>query len=217
MTANSQFDGIGNHLSRHQRRPHARCAHGNAIGYHNGIEINRRTSRCLDALAQRRCQRSQVHVAGCDIAPGVDDGNQGLFELPVGQTGCPQHGACGCSFMAVTECVRHDRSAPGRCDATRARVVGSVIMRTEFRRHADVDVQRCPDLIGVGLLKRPLVSWVIGLFGFRLLHGSVLVHGKKKTPLFRERGSGIHLYSFYRITLPRPRSNNHKDNHQADH
>ena len=63
------FDGVGDHLPAHQRRPHAFVAHRDPVGDGDGHELDRIAARLPDAFLGPLGQPVEGHVARRDLVP----------------------------------------------------------------------------------------------------------------------------------------------------
>ncbi len=95
MAAHGELGGIGDHLAAHQRGAHAARAHGDAVGNDDGVELDRRSARCLDALRGMLGEVAQMHVAGRYGREAVHHGDQRLRQGLRVETGGVKHGARG--------------------------------------------------------------------------------------------------------------------------
>src|SRR3546814_20609025 len=67
------------------------AAHGDAIGHRDGIELDRRATAADDAGADVPCQVAQCEIAGRNVGPGMDDGDERPGDGRAVEFGCPQH------------------------------------------------------------------------------------------------------------------------------
>src|SRR3546814_12085552 len=81
------------------------AAHGDAIGHRDGIELDRRAAAAGDAGADVPCQVAQCEIAGRNVGPGMDDGDERPGDGRVVESGCPQHGPGGGSGRALLDGV----------------------------------------------------------------------------------------------------------------
>ena len=81
MAAHRQFDRIGDHVARNQRRLHALVAHGDAVGNGDGAEFARRAVGGSDALLDHLRLAHQRNVAGSGLVPAACDADQRLRDL----------------------------------------------------------------------------------------------------------------------------------------
>ena len=95
MTAGDQLDGICNHLPTDEGRFHAFRAHGNAVGYSDGIVLNRGAAGRSDPGLHPFGQAAKVIVARHDFDPGIGDADQGAFKVGIREADRFQHGASG--------------------------------------------------------------------------------------------------------------------------
>ena len=93
VRAHKKLDGISDHLARNQRSFHALGAHGDSVGYHDGVALDGRAARGADAFLYLFRERAQVEIAGCDVAPRVGHGDERPRQIGVRQACRFQHGA----------------------------------------------------------------------------------------------------------------------------
>ena len=93
LSAADQLDGVSNHLATHERRLHAFCAHGLAVGDGYGVEFHRSAAGGANAFFHLGRKAPQVEVAGHGFDPGIGYGDERLGEIVVGEADCLVHGA----------------------------------------------------------------------------------------------------------------------------
>jgi hypothetical protein len=105
IAAGDEFDGVGDDFAADQGSAHALGAHGDAVGYGDGVEFQRGAARGADAGFDVGGEFAQVIVARADFDPGVSDADEGFFEVGVLQAARAQHGAGAGTVRAVDKCA----------------------------------------------------------------------------------------------------------------
>src|SRR3546814_2777692 len=67
--------------------------------------LDRRAAAAGDAGADVPCQVAQCEIAGRNVGPGMDDGDERPGDGRVVESGCPQHGPGGGSGRALLDGV----------------------------------------------------------------------------------------------------------------
>ncbi len=93
LSAANEFDRVGDEFTADQRRAHAFCAHGLAVGDGDGVELHGRSARFPNALFHFRRQAAQMKVAGHGFDPGVGHADQRTAEVGVGVSNSLVHRA----------------------------------------------------------------------------------------------------------------------------
>ena len=107
VAAHRQFDGIGDHLARDQRRLHAGMPHGDAVGDGDRRELARRAAAGLDAELHRLRLAGERDVARRRLVPAGGDAD----ERPVDVARRQPHGII---VRAVRRPLRPDGNVPAR-------------------------------------------------------------------------------------------------------
>ena len=81
LSTDDGFNGISDDFPRDQGIAHARRAHGNAVGYGNGVEQHRFGASFVRAHGSCFGQLVDVHVAGSHHAPGRRNTNLWFAEV----------------------------------------------------------------------------------------------------------------------------------------
>ena len=97
------LDGVGNHLTGHQRIFHAFGAVGDAVGNGDGVENHALGTGGIRAFFGFDREFVDVHVARCDHGPGGGNADLRFLEVFVGEAHCTEHGAGGCGLHAVDD------------------------------------------------------------------------------------------------------------------
>ena len=81
-------------------------AHGDAVVHADGVELERHAARLAHGLLDQLAEFLQVGVAGDDIDVGVDDGDEGLAHVGIGDADRFEQGAVGSARITVFNLMR---------------------------------------------------------------------------------------------------------------
>ena len=105
MRAEHRLHRIGDDLAAGERIFHARVPHGDAVVHADGVEDEGHAAGPADALLDVLPDLVQVDVAGNDVHVAVADGDEGLFEIAVPQTGGAEEASMGGTGVAQLDRV----------------------------------------------------------------------------------------------------------------
>ncbi len=94
-----RLDAVGDQLARGQAIFHARVTHGDPVVHADGVELERHTAGRAHGFFDPLAELLQVHVPGDDINIGIDNGDEGLFEIRFSHTGGAQQRPVRSSFI----------------------------------------------------------------------------------------------------------------------
>ncbi len=95
------LDRVGDHLARGQGIEHAAVTHGDAVVDGDGVELLRHAAGGLDLARDQLAQILEMDMAGDELGEGVDDGDDGLVEIPVRHAGGAPERACAGHVAAM--------------------------------------------------------------------------------------------------------------------